>query len=85
MNRIILADNQAIFRAGAARVLALEDDMRIVAQCDDAIRLANAIDAHHGAVVVFSSSMQVDVAATVARARAAGNADDSDGGERRGG
>jgi DNA-binding NarL/FixJ family response regulator len=36
MNRIILADNQAIFRAGAARVLALEDDMRIVAQCEDA-------------------------------------------------
>ena len=35
MNRIILADNQAIFRAGAARVLALEDDMRIVAQCED--------------------------------------------------
>ena len=31
MNRLILADNQAIFRAGAARVLALEDDMRIVA------------------------------------------------------
>ncbi len=24
MNRLILADNQAIFRAGAARVLALE-------------------------------------------------------------
>ena len=27
MNRVILADNQAIFRAGAARVLALEDEM----------------------------------------------------------
>ena len=72
MNRIILADNQAIFRAGAARVLALEDDMRIVAQCDDAVRLTNALDAHHGAVVVFSSSMQLDVQAMVARARAVG-------------
>ncbi len=36
VNRIILADDQAIFRAGTARVLAMEDDMRIIAQCDDA-------------------------------------------------
>jgi DNA-binding NarL/FixJ family response regulator len=72
MNRIILADNQAIFRAGAARVLALEEDMRIVAQCDDSARVSNALDAHHGAVLVFSCSMQLDVQATVACARAAG-------------
>jgi DNA-binding NarL/FixJ family response regulator len=72
MNRIILADNQAIFRAGAARVLALEDDMRIVAQCEDSARLLNALDAHHGAVLIFSSSMQLDVPAMVAHARAAG-------------
>jgi DNA-binding NarL/FixJ family response regulator len=72
MNRIILADNQAIFRAGAARVLALEDDMRIVAQCDDSARVWSALDAHHGAVLIFSSSMQLDVQAMVTRARAAG-------------
>ncbi|HEV2645188.1 MAG TPA: response regulator transcription factor [Acidobacteriaceae bacterium] len=69
MNRIILADNQAIFRAGAARVLALEDDMRIVAQCDDAARMSSALDVHHGAVLIFSSSMQVDVHAVVKQAR----------------
>jgi DNA-binding NarL/FixJ family response regulator len=73
MNRIILADNQAIFRAGAARVLALEEDMRIVAQCDDSVRLMNAVDGHHGAVLVFSASMQLDVRAVVARVRAAGS------------
>jgi DNA-binding NarL/FixJ family response regulator len=73
MNRIILADNQAIFRAGAARVLALEEDMRIVAQCDDSARLMNAIDGHPGAVLVFSASMQLDVPAVVARVRAAGS------------
>ncbi|MDP9052610.1 MAG: response regulator transcription factor [Acidobacteriota bacterium] len=72
MKRIILADNQAIFRAGAARVLALEDDMRIVAQCDGSARVLSALDAHHGAVLIFSSSMQLDVAALVARARAVG-------------
>src|SRR5438874_2311032 len=31
MLKLILADNQAIFRAGIAKVLAVEDEMRIVA------------------------------------------------------
>ena len=61
MHRIILADDQVIFRAGTARVLALEDDMRIVAQCDDLTRIANAVDAHQGAILLFSSSLQLDV------------------------
>jgi DNA-binding NarL/FixJ family response regulator len=69
MNRIILADNQAIFRAGAARVLALEDDMRIVSQCDDAARISSALDAHNGAILIFSSSMQLDIHSIVTQAR----------------
>jgi DNA-binding NarL/FixJ family response regulator len=73
MNRIILADNQAIFRAGAARVLALEDDMRIVSQCDDAARMSSALDAHHGAILIFSSSMQVDIHSVVTHARENGS------------
>jgi len=32
MLKLILADNQASFRAGIAKVLAVEDEMRIVAQ-----------------------------------------------------
>ena len=44
MIRLILADNQAIFRAGAARVLALEDDMRIAAQCEDGEKLLAAVE-----------------------------------------
>ena len=35
MTKIILADNQSIFRAGVAKTLALQDDIRIVAQCMD--------------------------------------------------
>ena len=69
MNRIILADNQAIFRAGAARVLALEDDMSIVAQCEDLKRITNAVDAHQGSILVFSSSLQMDVHSLVAQVR----------------
>jgi DNA-binding NarL/FixJ family response regulator len=68
MNRIILADNQAIFRAGAARVLALEDDMRIVAQCEDLTRLSHALDAYRNAILLVSASMQLDLRAVVARA-----------------
>jgi len=72
MKRIILADNQAIFRAGAARVLALEDDMRIVAQCDDPARVSSAVDTHRGAFLVASMTIGLDLTAIAARAQAAG-------------
>lgn len=60
INRIILADNQAIFRAGAARVLAMEDDIRIVAQCTESDRLLQAISSHRGATVLVSTAMVPD-------------------------
>ena len=61
MNRLILADNQAIFRAGAARVLALEDDMRIVAQCEDMAKLFAAIETLRGAIDLVASSLRPDL------------------------
>ena len=73
MNRLILADNQAIFRAGAARVLALEDDMRIVAQCEYAEKLFAAIDALRGSVLLVSSSLRLDFPDLLARVRSAGS------------
>jgi DNA-binding NarL/FixJ family response regulator len=73
MNRIILADNQAIFRAGAARVLALEDDMRIVAQCEDLTRLTHALDANRNAILLLSASMLLDVPGMITQAQAAGS------------
>ena len=73
MNRLILADNQAIFRAGAARVLALEDDMRIVAQCEDAAKLFSAIDGFRGSVVLVSTSLNLDFAGLAARAQSLGS------------
>lgn len=71
MNRLILADNQAIFRAGAARVLVLEDDIRIVAQCDDLTRLASAIEGTRGAVILVASTLFPDLLKLVAKAHAA--------------
>lgn len=67
MTRLILADNQAIFRAGAARVLALEDDIRIIAQCDDIAKLNAAIEAHPGAVVLLASGFKHENAALLER------------------
>jgi DNA-binding NarL/FixJ family response regulator len=73
MNRLILADNQAIFRAGAARVLALEEDMRIAAQCDDLPKLSSAIDSLRGSIVVVASSLHPDMKELLAHTDAVGS------------
>jgi DNA-binding NarL/FixJ family response regulator len=73
MNRLILADNQAIFRAGAARVLVLEDDMRIVAQCEDNERLLAAIDTLRGSVLLVAASLRMDLRDLVTRIRSVGS------------
>jgi DNA-binding NarL/FixJ family response regulator len=72
MNRLILADNQAIFRAGAARVLALEDDMRIVAQCESAEKLFAAIETFRGGIFLAASSLRLDFSGLFNRARESG-------------
>jgi DNA-binding NarL/FixJ family response regulator len=73
MNRIILADNQAIFRAGAARVLALEDDMRIAAQCEDMPKLSGSIDSLRGSIVIVSSSLRPDMKELLGRTEIVGS------------
>jgi len=59
--RIILADNQMIFRTGAARVLSLEDDMDVAAQCADLTRLREAVGTLPHSVVIFPSSFTADL------------------------
>jgi DNA-binding NarL/FixJ family response regulator len=71
MHRIILADDQAIFRAGTARVLALEEDMRIIAQCEDSARLVATIRSFQSSVVIFSTGLKVDLAEVAAELKAA--------------
>ena len=61
MNKIILADSQAIFRAGTAKVLAMDEDFRIIAQCADLDRMLHAISTFPGAIVLFASSMRPDL------------------------
>jgi DNA-binding NarL/FixJ family response regulator len=62
MNKIILADSQAIFRAGTAKVLAMGEDLRIIAQCTDLERLQHAITTFPGCVVLFAASLRPDLA-----------------------
>ena len=67
--KVILADNQAIFRAGAAKVLAVEDDLRIVAQAQNAEQVTMSLDRFRAAVLVISDSLAGDIAKVVADAK----------------
>ncbi len=58
MNKVILADSQAIFRAGTAKVLATDDDFRIIAQCSDSERMMHAITTFPGSLVIFASALR---------------------------
>lgn len=73
MNKLILADNQAIYRAGTAKILAMEDDFRIIAQCADADRLMPSIDTFRGSVLLFASSLKLDPQVLIPRVLAAGS------------
>lgn len=61
MNKLILADSQAIFRAGTAKVLAMSEELRIIAQCTDLDRMYHAITTFPGSIVLFASSMRPDL------------------------
>jgi len=61
MNKVILADSQAIFRAGTAKVLAMDDNIRIIAQCSDNERMMHAITTFPAAVVIFASALKPEL------------------------
>jgi DNA-binding NarL/FixJ family response regulator len=62
MNKVILADSQAIFRAGTAKVLGSDDDFRIIAQCSDTERMMHAATSFPGALVIFASALKPELA-----------------------
>ena len=69
MLKIILADHQAIFRAGIAKVLAVEDDMRIVAQAQTVEQAMIAIDKFRGSVMIYASEFLPEAEKLAALAR----------------
>jgi DNA-binding NarL/FixJ family response regulator len=62
MNKIILADSQAIFRAGTAKVLAMDEDLRIIAQCTDLERMYHAVTTFPGSILLFAASLRPELA-----------------------
>jgi DNA-binding NarL/FixJ family response regulator len=71
MLKLILADNQAIFRAGIAKVLAVEDDMRIVAQAQTPEQMMMAVEKFRAAVLVFAGTFHPDLNAVIEAANKA--------------
>src|ERR1700741_2175491 len=55
--RIILADSQAIYRAGIRKIFALEDDIRVVAQADSLDNLKSSLERHPSDVVLIDGGL----------------------------
>jgi DNA-binding NarL/FixJ family response regulator len=71
MLKIILADNQAIFRAGMAKVLAVEDDLRVVAQAQTPEQMFMALEKFRAALLVLAASFVPDLASVLEAANQA--------------
>jgi DNA-binding NarL/FixJ family response regulator len=70
MNKsIIIADNYPVFRAGMARFLAIEDEFRIIGQCDDLPRFYKAVESSNGAIAIFATSLEPRLTELVERAQ----------------
>ncbi|HMK31719.1 MAG TPA: response regulator transcription factor [Terriglobales bacterium] len=72
MLKLVVADKQPVFRAGIAKVLAVEDEMRIVAQVQQPEQMMMALERFRPNVVVCSSAFYPDLhdlAAATARAK----------------
>jgi DNA-binding NarL/FixJ family response regulator len=68
----MLADDQAIFRAGIARVLDGEDNITVTAQCGAADQLLNMIAGTRSSVLVLAESLEADMDRLFAAAHVTG-------------
>src|SRR6478736_6305297 len=55
--RVIVADTQAIFRAGLRKIFALEDDIRVVGQAETLSQTQSAIMKFSADVLIFESAL----------------------------
>jgi len=55
--RVIVADTQAIFRAGLRKVFALEDDIRVVGQAETLAQAQTAVKKFSSDVVIFEAAL----------------------------
>jgi DNA-binding NarL/FixJ family response regulator len=64
--RVLLADQQAIFRAGLRKIFALEDDIRVAAQAESLAQTQDELSKFSAEVLVFEAALSPDPAETVA-------------------
>lgn len=55
--RVIVADTQAIFRAGLRKILALEDDMRVVGQAETLAQTQSAVAKFSADILIFEAAV----------------------------
>jgi DNA-binding NarL/FixJ family response regulator len=55
--RVIVADTQAIFRAGLRKIFALEDDIRVVGQAETLSQTQSAVTKFDADVLIFESAL----------------------------
>src|SRR5215471_9317068 len=55
--RVIVADTQAIFRAGLRKIFALEDDIRVVGQAETLAQTQSAVARFSADVLIFESAL----------------------------
>jgi DNA-binding NarL/FixJ family response regulator len=68
--RVIVADTQAIFRAGLRKIFALEDDIRVVGQAETLAQAQTAVKKFSSDVVIFEAALApnpVDAVAELVR------------------
>src|SRR3982751_6530436 len=63
--RLIVADTQAIFRVGVRKVLALEDDVRVVGQAENLGQTLAAVTKFPADVLLFESRLTPNPAEAV--------------------
>jgi len=55
--RVIVADTQAIFRAGLRKIFALEDDIRVVGQAETLVQAQSAVKKFSADVMIFEAAL----------------------------
>ncbi len=55
--RVILADTQAIFRAGLRKIFALEDDIRVVGQAETLAQVLSAAGKFSADILILESAL----------------------------
>jgi DNA-binding NarL/FixJ family response regulator len=63
--RVIVADSEPIFRVGVRKIVALEDDIRIVAQVESAANALTAIGRYQADLILFECGLSASPRETV--------------------